>query len=240
MISDVVLFLILVVVSFIIVRIGAIAFQLTGLEWSLAKFQSLSCFTGTGFTTRESELVVSNPQRRRIATFLIVLGHAGFVTMIATFANSLRANITPNEFKNPVLKVVFDPHLSPLLNLIIICMGIYLIYRLLNNTRIAKTTTDLLKRTMKKHRIVSPVSVEELALLTGGFGVSQIRVCQGSAVLDKEIFASGLKAQNIILLAIIRNNHTLANPSPDTKILLNDDLICFGNLDNIRRAICTA
>ena len=40
----VIVFIGALVVSWIIVRIGAIAFQLTGLEWSLAKFQSLSCF----------------------------------------------------------------------------------------------------------------------------------------------------------------------------------------------------
>jgi len=41
---NVLLFIIVLVGSFIIVRIGAIALQLTGLEWSLAKFQALSCF----------------------------------------------------------------------------------------------------------------------------------------------------------------------------------------------------
>ncbi|MHC4256266.1 MAG: TrkA C-terminal domain-containing protein, partial [Planctomycetota bacterium] len=62
------LFIIVLVVSFIAVRIGAIAFQLTGLNWELAKFQALSCFTGTGFTTRESELIVGHGQRRKIAS----------------------------------------------------------------------------------------------------------------------------------------------------------------------------
>ena len=47
-----VLFIIVLIASWIVVRIGAVAFQLTGLEWSLAKFQSLSCFSGTGFTTK--------------------------------------------------------------------------------------------------------------------------------------------------------------------------------------------
>ncbi len=56
-----VLFLVALIVSFVVVRIGAIAFQLTGLEWSLAKFHALSCFTGTGFTTHESELIVDHP-----------------------------------------------------------------------------------------------------------------------------------------------------------------------------------
>lgn len=34
------LFIVIVVASFIVVRVGAIAFELTGLEWSLAKFQN--------------------------------------------------------------------------------------------------------------------------------------------------------------------------------------------------------
>ena len=36
-----VLFILTLTVSFIVVRIGAIAFQLTGLEWSLANFMKL-------------------------------------------------------------------------------------------------------------------------------------------------------------------------------------------------------
>lgn len=71
------LFALTLLVSFIIVRIGAIAFELTGVELSLAKFQSLSCFTGTGFTTRGSGIITSNIQRRKVASILMVLGNAG-------------------------------------------------------------------------------------------------------------------------------------------------------------------
>ena len=91
---NLVLFVTVLIASFIIVRIGAVAFHLTGLEWSLAKFQALSCFTSTGFTTKEAELVTANRQRQRTASILIVLGHAGLVTMVATFANTLRPRAT--------------------------------------------------------------------------------------------------------------------------------------------------
>ncbi|MHC4153076.1 MAG: TrkA C-terminal domain-containing protein, partial [Planctomycetota bacterium] len=97
------LFIIVLVVSFIAVRIGAIAFQLTGLNWELAKFQALSCFTGTGFTTRESELIVGHGQRRKIASVLMVLGNAGLVLMIASFATSL----------NPLIMDTIDEPLLP-------------------------------------------------------------------------------------------------------------------------------
>ena len=97
------LFIIMILISFVIVRIGAIAFQLTGLEWSLAKFQSLSCFTGTGFTTQEAELITTDKQRRRIASVLMVLGNGGLVVMIATFANSL----TPQQILHrPLIELI--------------------------------------------------------------------------------------------------------------------------------------
>ena len=70
---SVILFIMVLVASFIIVRIGAVGFQLTGLEWSLGKFQSLSCFSGTGFTTREAELITGDKRRRRIASVLMEL-----------------------------------------------------------------------------------------------------------------------------------------------------------------------
>ena len=63
MIFNLILFILVLLSSFIIVQIGGIAFELTGLEWSIAKFQALSCFSGTGFTTKEAELITRNPKR---------------------------------------------------------------------------------------------------------------------------------------------------------------------------------
>ena len=125
------LFIVMILISFIVVRIGAVAFELTGLEWSLAKFQALSCFSGTGFTTKEAELVVGNPQRRRIASVLMVLGNAGLVTLIATFANSLRPETYLPKFTIPFIHLVFPSRLLPWINLIIIVISLYIIYRFL-------------------------------------------------------------------------------------------------------------
>ena len=114
------LFIVALVVSFIAVRIGAIAFELTGLEWSLAKFQSLSCFSGTGFTTREAELAVGNPQRRRIASVLMILGNAGLLTLIATFANTLRPELTSTAFTIPFVNLIIPSSIIPFINLLLL------------------------------------------------------------------------------------------------------------------------
>ncbi|WP_419193904.1 hypothetical protein [Novipirellula herctigrandis] len=39
----------------------------------LAQFQTLSAFTGAGFTTNESEDIVNHPLRRRIMMYLMLL-----------------------------------------------------------------------------------------------------------------------------------------------------------------------
>lgn len=235
---NLVLFITVLVISFIIVRIGAIAFQLTGLEWSVAKFQALSCFTSTGFTTQEAELITANRQRRRIASVLIVLGHAGLVTMIATLANSLRTQRAIQEKLAKPLLPFMSPGLGPWINLVIIIVAVYVIYKIFTNSRFAKNLTNLLRKRIIRKDIFKQVTFEELFLATGGYGVARIDLCAGSPVLDKTLAESGLRKYDITVLAITRDGKTSANLSADTKLLLNDELLCFGKLQNIKDRLC--
>lgn len=229
------LFIIVLIVSFVIVRIGAIAFQLTGIEWSLAKFQALSCFTATGFTTKEAELITSDLRRRRIATVLIVLGHAGFVTMVATFANTLRPRAT--KLSIPFVPAYVPPWLQPWINLIVIVGAIYVIYKVFTNTRFARRLTDFLRNRIIKKEIIKSVSCEELAVATGGYGVSRIKIREDNPILGKALSESELRKDDITVLAIVRAERTMPNPVADTKILSGDELICFGKLGIIRKKL---
>jgi hypothetical protein len=61
--------------SLLVTRIATEALALTGLSRTSASFQARSAFTGSGFTTQESEAVVQHPVRRRIVVLVRV--HAG-------------------------------------------------------------------------------------------------------------------------------------------------------------------
>jgi len=234
-----ILFILTLIVSFTVVRIGAIAFQLTGLEWSLAKFQALSCFTGTGFTTKESELITSNKQRRKIASVLIVLGNAGLIIMIATLAGSLFPQETIlSKLSESFLPFAIPPFLVIWVNLAIIVVVVYAIYKVFTHEKLARKLTNALRKRIIKKEIFKPVSFEELLLATGGYGVSRVAVCVGSPVLNKTLSRSDLRRHDITVLAIVRDEQTIPNPSADMKILLNDELICFGKLESIRNEIC--
>ena len=119
----VLVFIVVLVLSWVIVRIGAIAFQITGLEWSLAKFQSLSCFSGTGFTTKEAELITGDKRRRQIASILMILGNAGLVSLIASAASALN----PGQNVIPLL----EDFLNAPINLTVLAIALFLVYKVL-------------------------------------------------------------------------------------------------------------
>ncbi len=232
------LFILTLIVSFVVVRIGAIAFQLTGLEWSLAKFQALSCFSGTGFTTKESELITGDKQRRKIATILIILGNAGFVIMIATLASSLVPQETIlSKLSESFLPFNIRPHIVRWVNLVIIIAVVYVIYRFFTYEKFVRKMTTLLRKKIIKKEFFQKVSFEELLLATGGYGISRITVSAGSPVINKTLAKSELREYDITILAIVRGGETIPNPAANSKIMLNDELICFGKLENIKNRI---
>ncbi len=232
---SIMLFIIVLAASFIVVRIGAIAFQLTGLEWSLAKFQSLSCFSGTGFTTKEAELVTGHPQRRRIATVLMVLGNAGLVTLIATVASALNPQRELWEkLSASVLPFSVPREVVPWINLLIIIVALYVLYKVFTNKKFVHQLTEVLRAKIIKRKLFRPVSFEELLLLAGGYGVSRIDVAENSPLVDKTLAGSELRQSDITVLAIVRGDATMPNPAANSKILAGDTLVSFGNLENIR------
>ena len=232
---SVMLFIIVLTASFIIVRVGAVAFQLTGLEWSLAKFQALSCFSGTGFTTKEAELITGHPQRRRIATILIVLGNAGLVTMVATVASALNPQQTLwARLSESFLPVSIPRYVVPWVNLVIIVIAVYVIYRIFTHKKITKKLTNSLRMRIMKKESFKPVSFEELLLVAGGYGVSKIEVSDDCPLVNKTLAESELRKSDITVLAIVRADGMIPNPLADTKILLGDELISFGKLENVR------
>jgi len=233
------LFIIVLIASWIVVRIGAVAFQLTGLEWSLAKFQSLSCFSGTGFTTKEAELITGDSRRRRIASVLMVMGNAGLVTMIASMASAFNPQqVLLARFSESLLPVSIPSVLVPWVNLAVIILGLLVIYIVFTNKRFALMLTGYLRKRIVKKELFKPVSFEELLFLTGGHGISRIEVCEGSPLINKTLAESDLRKNDITVLAIIRDNVTMPNPSAAVTIQRGDELISFGKLENIRNRIC--
>jgi K+/H+ antiporter YhaU regulatory subunit KhtT len=122
-------------------------------------------------------------------------------------------------------------------NLGIIAIALFVIYKMSTNKKFTQKLTSYLKKKILKKEFFKPVSFEELLLLTGGYGITKLEVTEGNSLIDKTLAESELKTNDITILTILRDNNTTPNPPANMKILLNDELICFGKLENIKNRI---
>ncbi len=123
------LFVILIIVYQIIVAIFTVLFRFTGLPQEKARFQVVSLLTGCGFTTGESEMVISSPRRRKLARRIMIFGYAFTVTIMSALVNVFLS------FNQVALQALWWQLYIPIIALIILeVLGKYPpINRFLNN-----------------------------------------------------------------------------------------------------------
>jgi len=214
--------LIAILVSFIVVRIGGFALQLTGIEPDVARFQALSAFSGTGFTTREAERVVGNRTRRRIVTILIILGNAGMVTVIATLVASFT-------------QVSGDMWLF-FIRLVIIVGGIFGLYQLIIRSNVGRRIPDWLQRPVMNRILREAPAVEEIFHVEKDWAISLVMIkgsskSIGSSVAD--ITAEG----DMEILGIDRAGTYLTRPNRDEKIVEGDRLLVYANRKSVKQIL---
>ena len=81
------LFSFIVLLYSVITELFTFFFRLTGLPAEKARFQVISLLTGTGFTTRESEIVLASRRRRRLARITMLFGYVFNITIVSAFIN---------------------------------------------------------------------------------------------------------------------------------------------------------
>ncbi|MBR4906467.1 MAG: hypothetical protein IKZ44_06390 [Clostridia bacterium] len=81
------LFSLMILVYWIISEVFAMLFRFTGLSDEKARFQVISLITGCGFTTRESELLLTSRSRRRLARITMLFGYVFNITIVSMLIN---------------------------------------------------------------------------------------------------------------------------------------------------------
>lgn len=204
--------------SMMIVRAGAIALTMTGMSYNRAKFQSLSAFSGTGFTTREAELVVNHPARRRIVSWMMVLGNAGIVAVIITATTSF---------------VFSDLDVLPL-NLAVLFAGILVLYMLATRTGLAAWWETFVEQRLGKTTLFEEGAVDELLHLIEGYGLVKLTLEAESPFVGQTISATKLPERGFRILGIERDHDWIAAPRSTQKLQEGDRLVIYGQLDSLR------
>lgn len=211
--------LLVIFVSYLIVRAGGIALMMTGLDEERARFQALSAFTGTGFTTREAEMVVNHPTRRKIISWLMILGHAGIVTVIVTATSSL---ITTKGYQLSI-------------NSVILIGGVYLIHRLTRHKKFMKRWEEFIKSKLIKFPQFEEGKVEDLLHFLEGYGLVRITVKENLDIVGKKLGELNLRDKGIIVLGIEREEKWIHAPSFEEKLFPDDKIVVYGSISKLKK-----
>ena len=213
--------LITILVSFIVVRIGGFALELTGIEPEVARFQALSAFTGTGFTTREAERVVGHRTRRRIVTILIILGNAGTVTVIATLVASFTQVGGYTWF---------------FVRLAIIVVGIFGLYQLIMRSGVTRRVPAWLQRPVMNRVLGEAPASEEIFHMEKDWIISLVMIKKGSKSIGLAV-ADITVGGDVEILGIDRIDTYLTRPNAEEKIVEGDRLLVYANRKSMKRVL---
>lgn len=213
--------ILVIIISAIIVKIAAVALNLTGLDHKRSFFQALSAFTGTGFTTRDSELIVNNDIRRKIVAFLMILGNAGLVTVITT--------LTLSFFRGKQGTAPF------LLNLLVILIAILLLIKFSTNKVFTRKLTKKIQEKLVRSTTFTKRPVEEILRLAEGYGIAEVTVKEDCVDVGHALIESSFRQNDILILAIERGTTVIPAPHASDTLEVNDTLICYGKLVNISK-----
>ena len=205
-------------ISTLIVRAGAIALMMTGMPLGKAKFQSLSAFTGTGFTTREAESVVNHPLRRTIVSWLMILGNVGIVTVIITATSSF---VQSQAVELP-------------LHIVFLGLGVLAIFQVAKFTGLSRLWERLVEARLAKSDLFEEAPADELLHVAEGYGLVQFGVAEGSALDGESLADSGIDQKHIIALGIERGGEWMPALPADTVLHRGDKLVVYGRLRDLR------
>lgn len=205
---SVVSLLVVVALSMLVIRIGTVALSMTGLSEEVAKFQSLSAFSGTGFTTDEAETVVKDPARRRIATVLIRLGAIGVVSSIATLLLSFvgAGGATPER-------------------LLVLGLGVLALLTLARSRAFSRVLTPLIERVLARYTTLELRDYADLLHLREDYRIVEVEVRAHTWLTDRAIGELDLAGEGVLVLGVKRSGGDYVGAPPADLRLRPEDLV---------------
>lgn len=208
--------LIVLLLSLVVTRVATVALTLTGLSREAARFQARSAFTGAGFTTSESELVVKHPVRRRIVMLLMLLGNAGVVAAVGSL---LLTFLETGQPANWVLRGT------------VLVVGIVVLWVLGTSRYVDRLVTYLTTRALRRWTSIDVTDYAELLHLAGDFKVVVMPVQQGQWAANRTLAELNLRDEGMLTLGIERPDGTFIGVPPlDTRVAAGDQLTIYGRV----------
>ena len=207
-------FFVILLLSLTIVRIATVMLKMTGLSEDMAKFQARSAFTGTGFTTKESESILHHPIRRKIIQNLMVIGNVGIVSFISSLLLTFMTGKNDKEI---------------LIRFGLLLGGALLIFLISLTKPFNWIMSKAIKGLLRKKTRTYAKDYDSLLFLSGEYEIIKIKTSPNTWLSDRTLNDLQLSEEGILVIGIRRaDGYYLGSPKGSSVIYGNDELILYG------------
>ena len=227
--------LILAVITFymLALEIFSVAFKLTGLSTSKIKFQVASLFTSTGFTTAESELIMSDDRRRKIAKACMFTGHIFSVAFMGLIINVFFSLIT----------LVSTERVTPTFTewyfiVLYVTSALFIVMLILKippiNRKFQKFLETVAINSSKHTRNTNYLTVIDLQ---GKHAIAEVILNKiPQFAIDQPLSEMGLTKNYSINILSVKRGKRIVDVTKDTMFRKGDILIIYGLINDIKEA----
>lgn len=214
------LFLVILYIS--IIEIFTIIFMLTGVSNTRAKFQVISLLTNCGFTTTESEIIVSSRKRRKVAITIMLFGNIFNVAIVSLLVNMV-IYFSKNKYFNVFHSILY----------LLSFLAFITIIKKIPFFRV--TFDNIVKRIATK--VIFSKKANPMLIFDNfhGFVIAEIKIVEIPEKLNNRTLleSSISKDYGIRVLNIKRDDVLMGDISKDEVLMKNDRVMVYGHLGNI-------
>ena len=222
LITSVILILAFIVIYVIVIQIYSVLFRITGLTKEKARFQAISLLTNSGFTTSESEIIVSDRVRRRIAIAAMINGYAFSVIIVSLIINVILS--LKEDIKDQALIIMMYAFGTFIVLIIITQIPIF---KRLFEKFIQSVATRVLKRNKN----------ENIIIMLDNYGRDSMAEVYLNRVpdymVDIPLEEMKIKEKYHLNILMIKRNGKVIDVNKDTLFKKGDHLVVFGSNSSI-------
>ena len=203
-----------ILIFLIMWEILTIIFEMTGVPEYKARFQSLTMMTTIGYSSKESEIIMQNTIRRKIAMFAIIYAYINNVALLMILINLSKTSIT--------------------LNILFISFSIVLIILILIKNR-SIIESRLKYYCMKNNWFsINKSNIYYLLSKNNKYGLYNIPVKPTFKFIGETIESAPLKELGIQVLNVDKGHKVEFTPSANYVIEIGDILLVYCNSNKIK------
>ncbi len=220
------LFSLIILIYWVITELFTILFRFTGLPDERARFQVISLLTGCGYTTRESEMFLSNRRRRGLARVTMLFGYVFNITIVSAFIN---------VFLSLKLNQVEHYYFGILIPLAVVAI----IFAFIRVPKIRAWGDNQLQRLAD--RLIGRTDTFNTVLLLDYIGTDSIALVTLHNIPEEyqgvSLARTGLKTDTGILVMLVEHaGEKAVAAGADTVFTVGDKLTVFGDYSTICKA----